>query len=132
MPDLFKDWISSINEKTSDVYEDGDIEDLNGVYPAFMINRAFSQTSDTILAANAMNAASKLPGNMQYDFLMHAIPKKKRFAKWAKAESSERIDIIMSAYDVGVVKAREYSRLISDSDLEKLKEYIFEGGRNVK
>lgn len=132
MPDLFKDWVQSISEKTQDVYRDSGVrvDELDSEYPAFMINLALSQYQDTILAANMMNVrADYLTPKMQYDFLMNAVPKKRRFSKWAKGAKDARIELIKETFNYSQKKAEIASDLITDSDFEKIKEYMDQGGK---
>lgn len=132
MPDLFKDWVTSISEKTQDVYKDSGekVESLDAEYPAFMINLALSQYPDTILAANAMNIrADFLQPKMQYDFLMYAVPKKRRFSKWAKGSKDSRIELIKETFNYSQKKAELASELISDEDFAKIEDYMSQGGK---
>lgn len=131
--DLFKDWIRSINEKHVNLFDGADQQMLENHYPAFMINRALSQSEDTILQANVVNVRHDfITARMQYDFLMTTIPKKRRFSKWARAEKSEKVDLIKQVYNLSQQKAEIAETMISDDDVEKLKEYVFEGGRKSR
>jgi Bacteriophage clamp loader A subunit len=130
--DIFKDWLPSINQKTSYLFQKGKEDDVERGYPAYMINRALSQFEDTIFVANEMNRSSLLDPKMQYDFYYYLIPKRKRFAPWAKASKNENINIIQEAYKVSTVKAEEISLLLSEDDIEQLKTYLFKGGNNGK
>ena len=130
--DLFKDWMPSINEKKLDIFRDTgfDQDSLEKDYPSFMINRALSQTMDTVQLANVVNVrADFMSAKMQYDFLMNTVSKKKRFAKWAKAESSDRIDLIKKTFSFSQKKAEIVSDLIDDDAIKALEEWNFEGGR---
>lgn len=130
--DLFRDWIPSINEKKLDIFRDTgfDQEQLENEYPSYMINRALSQTMDTIQQANMVNVRHEfMSAKMQYDFLMLTVSKKKRFAKWAKAEKSERLDLIKKTFAYSQKKAEIVSDLLTDDDIKALEEWNYEGGR---
>lgn len=132
MPDLFKDWLPSINEKTRNLFHENgvDSESLEKEYPSFMINRALSMTQDTILQANMVNVrANFLTPEMQYDFLYASISKKKRWGTWAKATKDDVINIIKKTYGYSQKKAETTAMLLSEKDIEKLVEYNFEGGK---
>lgn len=132
MPDLFKEWLPSINEKTKNLFHERgiDVDALEREYPSFMINRALSMTPDTILQANMVNVrANFLTPCMQYDFLYASISKKKRWGSWAKATKDDVIDIIKKTYGYSQKKAEVTATLLSDKDIEKLVEYNFEGGK---
>lgn len=131
--DIFKDWMPSINEKRSYLFDGVDTEMVEKEYPAFMVNRALSQTADTVFAANEIQRyASTLDPKLQYDFLYHFIPKKKRFGKWAKGEKHEEVSLIMDCYNVSRRKAEELLALHSDDDFNSMREYLNKGGKHGK
>ena len=131
--DLFKEWLPSITEKKGYLFEKGKEEEIERKYPSFMINRALSQYADTVLLANEVNRmGASLDPKLQYDFLYHLVPKKRRFSKWAKAQKSDTINMIVEAYNISVRKAEEISDLLSEDDIENLKTYLYKGGKNER
>lgn len=131
--DLFKEWIPSITEKKGYLFERGKEEEIERKYPSFMINRALSQYEDTVLLANEVNRMSaSLDPKLQYDFLYHLVPKKRRFSKWAKAQKSDTINMIVEAYNISVRKAEEISDLLSEDDIENLRTYLYKGGKDER
>lgn len=129
--DLFKEWLPSITEKKGYLFERGKEEEIERKYPSFMINRALSQYEDTVLLANEVNRMSaSLDPKLQYDFLYHLVPKKRRFSKWAKAQKSDTINMIVEAYNISVRKAEEISDLLSEDDIENLRTYLCKGGKD--
>lgn len=130
--DLFKEWLPSITEKRDYLFEKGKEEEIERKYPSFMINRALSQYEDTVLIANEVNRLSAfLDPKLQYDFLYYLVPKKRRFARWAKAQRSDTINTLVEVYNISVRKAEEISDLFSEIDIENLKAYLFKGGRKL-
>lgn len=128
--DLFKEWIPSITEKKGYLFEKGKEEEIERKYPSFMINRALSQYEDTVLLANEVNRmGATLDPKLQYDFLYYLVPKKRRFSKWAKAQKSDTINMIVEAYNISVRKAEEIIDLLSEDDIENLKTYLYKGGK---
>lgn len=129
------DFITSINEKKSYLFEDavadnsGEAADLDSVdrkYPPFMVNRGLSYFIDTIMLANEMNTRFDMSKKMQYDFLYHSVRKKKRFSKWfKKAKDNEDIELIKEAYGFNRQRAEEVYDLI---DIEALRKYMDKGG----
>ncbi len=129
--DIFKEWLPSITEKKGYLFEKGKDEEIERAYPSFMINRALSQYEDTVLIANEVNRlSSNLDPKLQYDFLYHLVPKKRRFSKWAKPQKSNTINMIVEAYSISARKAEEVSDLFSEEDIENLKSYLYKGGKN--
>jgi hypothetical protein len=130
--DLFKDWLPSVTEKKGYMFAEGDLDEIERKYPAFMMNRALSQYEDTVLLANEMNCSSHLDPKIQYDFLYYSVPKKRRFSKWAKAQKDDTINMISTIYQISTRRAEEVADLFSDEDIEALKQYQFKGGKNEK
>ena len=105
-------------------------EDNESTYPAFMVNRALSQNPGLVLFACEMNKYPDLPKKMQYDFLFHSIPKKKRRDKWAKkAIASDDVELIMEAYNYNERHAVEACSLLNETELIQLRKQYDKGGR---
>ena len=75
-----KDWLNSINLTKKDITE----EDPASIkkYPPFIVNRCLAGHIDAIMFANEMNKHPNLDKDMQYNFMLHSIRKKKRFSPW--------------------------------------------------
>jgi hypothetical protein len=98
-------------------------------YSPFLTNRSLSYHSDCIMYANEMNRRHFLDKKLQNDFLLNTIRSKKRpFAKWVKTEKREDIECIKLAYGLSDTKAIEAKRLLSDEQIQKLKEQTDIGG----
>ena len=98
-------------------------------YVPFMVNRSLSYHYDCIAYANEMNRRHFLDKKLQNDFLLNTIRSRKRpFAKWVKSEKSEDIECIKLVYGLSDSKAREALRLLSDEQIQQLKEKTETGG----
>jgi len=98
-------------------------------YQPFLVNRTLSYHKDCILYANEMNRRHLTDKKLQYDFLLNTIRSQKRpFAKWVKAEKSEDLECIKQVFGLSDQKAREAKRLLSDEQIQKLKEQTDTGG----
>lgn len=97
-------------------------------YSPFMVNKALSYYSDTILYANEMNLYSDLDNRLQYDFLFHAIPKRKRFSKWSKPDINQDIYLIQEYYKYSLERAKEVYTLLSKEQINELKQLMDKGG----
>jgi hypothetical protein len=98
-------------------------------YSSFLTNRSLSYHLDCIMYANEMNRRHFLDNKLQNDFLLNTVRSKKRpFAKWVKAEKSEDIECIKIMYGLSDTKAREAIRLLSDEQIQQLKEQTDTGG----
>ena len=98
-------------------------------YSPFLTNRSLSYHMDCLMFANEMNARHFLDKKMQNDFLINTVRSRKRpFAKWVKSEKSEDIACIKSHFGYSDLKAKEVLRLLSDEQIQKLKEKTEVGG----
>lgn len=124
------DLLKAINEKTDnplDAYPDAEKH-----YLPFMVNRTLSFSPDTILYANEMNCNYMLDSRMQFDYLYHSVRRRKRWDKWIKKDEAEqdKLKVIMDHYKVSSRKAKDYLRLLSDGQIEAIRNA--KGGRNAK
>ena len=97
-------------------------------YNAFMVNRGLSYFPDTVLYANEMNQYHHLESRLQYSFLINIIRKRKRFSKWNKNVESENISAVKKYYGYSNEKARDVLPLLSNENLNSIKEQINHGG----
>jgi len=98
-------------------------------YVPFMVNRSLSYHKDCIIYVNEMNQRHHLGKRLQNDFLLNTVRSQKRpFAKWVKSEKSEDIECVKLVYGLSDSKAREALRLLSDEQIQQLKEKTNTGG----
>ena len=98
-------------------------------YNPFLVNRSLSYHKDCIMYANEMNRRHHLDKKLQNDFCLNTIRSQKRpFAKWVKSEKSEDIECIKLVYNLSDTKAREALRLLSNEQIQQLKEQTDIGG----
>lgn len=124
------DFLNSINQtKVSLMDEDPGCE---REYIPFLTNRGLSYFSDTIFLANEMNRLSGLDKKMQFDFLRVSVRPRKRFSKWIKDESNDRIDALKTLYGYSHTKAKQAVDLIKDEDWDGIFSILNQGGTNTK
>ena len=98
-------------------------------YQPFLVNRSLSYHKDCIMYANEMNRRHFLDKKLQFDFLLNTVRSQKRpFAKWAKAEKNDDLACIKQIYGFSDTKAREALRLLSNEQIQQLKEQTDIGG----
>lgn len=98
-------------------------------YVPFLVNRSLSYHSDCLMYANEVNRRHFLDKKLQNDFLLNTVRSRKRpFAKWVKSEKSEDIECVKLVYGLSDLKAREALRLLSDEQIQLLKEKTDTGG----
>lgn len=118
------DIINSINEK-----KPIDREEAIEEYAPFIINRGLSMHAETVHFANEMNHHSSLSKDQQFDFYMNAIPKGKRWGKWAKADKIEQdVANIQTYFEINRRRAEEILSLFTASQLSELKDSMNKGG----
>jgi len=124
MVELFKEILPSILQTKKDVIGD-DSKDYN----SYIINRALSYHQDCVYFANEMNIRWSLPKKQQYDFLRLAIRARKRnFQPWYKKEKQEDLERIKLAYGFSMQKAKETFNLLSEQQLEVIRQRTEIGG----
>ena len=120
------DYLKAINETKKDIMVD-DIAERE--YNPFIINRGLSFFKDTILYANEMNRYHHLDNRVQFDFFINIIRKKKRWSKWIKASDVDNLQLIKEYYGYSNEKAKSALSLMSNEQLEQLKQRIYKGGK---
>jgi hypothetical protein len=120
------DYVNSILQNKTQMMVDDATE---AAYVSFLVNRSLSYHMDTIAFANEMNRRHFIDKKMQFDFLLNTVRSKKRpFAKWAKPEKNDDLSCIKQVYGFSDSKARDALRLLSDEQIQKLKEKTDVGG----
>jgi hypothetical protein len=87
-----------------------------------------SYGADTVIYANEMNSRPHLDRRLQFDFLINTVRPRKRFNKWLKPETVEVLSTIQEYYGYSIDKARQVLPLLSDLQLETLKNKLNKGG----
>jgi hypothetical protein len=75
-----------------------------------------------------MNVQNHLDSKLQFDFFLNIIRPKKRYGKWLKRENNGVLELIKEYYKCSYAKAREYSTLLDDSQLDIIKQKVDIGG----
>ena len=121
------DFINAITFSKENLFKDPQsVKD----YDAFMVNKGLSQYSDTILYANEMNRFYHLDSELQFQFLINTITKRKRFAKWAKKEKDHTsFSLVKEYYGYSDEKARQALELLTDDQLASIEQKLYKGGQ---
>jgi hypothetical protein len=119
------DFVNAIHYSKEELIVD---EETEKQYNPFIVNRALSFGSDTVLFANEMNARPHISKLGQFKFLCAAIRPRKRFNKWLKAEKVENLDLVMEYFDYSAKKAQEALRILTPTQLEYIRERLNRGG----
>jgi hypothetical protein len=121
-----KDWLNSINFNKDDLTHDD--PDCIKDYPAYIVNRCLSGHFDTVLYANEMNLHPNLDKDMQYQFFLNSLRKRKRFSPWLRKEKVENLNIVKQYYGYSNEKATQALRLLTNDQLTFIKKRLDTGG----
>jgi hypothetical protein len=98
-------------------------------YPAFVVGRCLSYFPDTLFAVNEMNTRAHIDPKMHFDFLRGAVRKRKRFSKWLKRESDERVQALIEYYGFSAKKAREALLVLTEAQVYEIMDAVSKGGK---
>ena len=127
-----KDYLKAINFSKEKLLDTDDTE-WTKKYPPFVINKCLSMFYDCIAQANEMNGYHFLDKDVQFNFFINSIRKKKRFGgKWLKQNVLKDIDYVKEYYDYSNEKAREALSILTKEQIELIKLSIDKGGRKRK
>ena len=121
-----KDWLNSINFTKEDLTVD-DPDVVKG-YTPYIVNRCLSGHLDTILYANEMNLHNHLDKDMQYQFFLNSLRKRKRFSPWLRKDKVDNLNIIKKYYGYSNEKALQALRLLTQQQLDYIKKRLETGG----
>lgn len=105
-------------------------DDINSYVP-FVTNRYFSLHPDSVLYASRLNVhAAHLSPQMHYDHLFYAMKPRKRFWKgsWPKPKNNEFVGHVCEYFKCSAKKAQEIIRLLTDSQLQDIRDALEKGG----
>ena len=121
-----KDWLNSINfNKDNLIKEDPSIAKK---YPPFIVNKCLSGHLDSVLFANEMNKNHFLDKDMQYDFLLNSLRKKRRFYSLVKEGKISDLDAVKKYYRYSDEKAQQTLRILTKDQIAYIKKKMDTGG----
>ena len=127
-----KDYLNAINFSKENLLDTDDTE-WTKKYPPFVINKCLSMFYDCIAQANEMIGYHFLDKDVQFNFFINSIRKKKRFGgKWLKQNVLKDIEYVKEYYDYSNEKAREALSILTKEQIELIKLSIDKGGRKRK
>ena len=99
-------------------------------YVPFLTNKSLSYFTDTLLYANEMNRYHFLDKKLQYEFYLNSIRKKKRFAKWAKADNNDEVMMVQEYFKFSPQKAKAALKVLSTQQKDIIKHKMENGIKN--
>ena len=122
-----KDWLNSINFTKKNLIEEDD--SLKKEYPPFIVNKCLSGHLDCILFANEMNKYHFLDKDMQYNFYINILRKKKRFSPWLRKDKITDLEYVKQYYGYSNEKASQALKILSNEQIEFIKKRLDTGGK---
>lgn len=98
-------------------------------YNSFVINRSLSYFPDTIYFANEMNKFHQIDVDLQYNFYLNIVRKRKRFSKWEKSEDINNLNLIKDYFGYNDEKARQIIGLLTEDQIKIIQKKVSLGGR---
>lgn len=120
------EFFNSINKTKKNVIQDDRDEKS---YVPYVMNKSFSYHKDAIFHVNLMNEKACLDRKLQYDYYLMALPKANRYGKWHKPDISP-IEPIMEYYGYSRAKAEEVARMLSESQIQTIRDHLNPGGKS--
>ncbi len=122
-----KDWLNSINFTKENLIEEDSI--LVKEYPPFIINKCLSGHLDCVLFANEMNKYHFLDKDMQYNFYLNILRKRKRFSPWLRKEKVSDLEFVKQYYGYSNEKASQVLKILSNEQIDFIKQRLDTGGK---
>ena len=121
------EFITAINQTKEDLFVD---PQASKDYSPFLVNKGLSFFHDTVVQANMMNLHPSIPKDWQFYFLLNSVTKKKRYSKWAKADkATQSLLLVQEYYGYSSEKAKEALSILSDEQLNEIKQKLNKGGK---
>ena len=121
-----KDWLNSINFTKENILDEDPT--LSREYPPYIINKCLSGHLDCVLFANEMNRYHFLDKDMQYNFYINILRKKKRFSPWLRKEKVSDLEFVKQYYGYSNEKASQVLKILSNEQIEFIKQRLDTGG----
>jgi len=122
-----KDWLNSINFNKKNLMDED--ASTKKEYPPFIINKCLSGHLDSVLFANEMNKYHFLDKDMQYSFYLNTLRKRKRFSPWIKKGKVTDLEYVKSYYGYNNENASQAMKILSNEQIEFIKQRLDTGGK---
>jgi len=127
------DYVNAVTFSKKDMMRGTDNDELaEKSYEPFLTNRSLSYHIDCVPYANEINRYPDLDKLLQFDFFINTLRPMKRFAKWVKPVQNEDLESVMEYYSYSRVKAETALSVLTQEQLELIKQKLIKGGRDGK
>lgn len=128
------DYLNAINHTKANPIRSSVMPDAEEkAYPRWPIQKIMAHHADAILWVNELNCRGLpsygISNRQHFEFLLHSLDARKRFAPYIKPEKDSTIELIKNINRFSDRKAREVVDLLTTRDLELYQESMNEGGQ---
>ena len=120
------DMVNSISDTKKNLLEE-DAENIK-TYEPYLVNKSLSYHNDALMYANEMNRNFFIDKDMQYNFYINILRKRKRFSSWIKKEKVDDLECIKSYYNYSNEKALQALKILSEVQINFIKKQLDTGG----
>jgi len=120
------DMVNSISDTKKNLLEEN-AENIK-IYEPYLVNKSLSYHNDALMYANEMNKNFFIDKDMQYNFYINILRKRKRFSSWIKKEKVDDLECIKSYYNYSNEKALQALKLLSEDQINFIKKQLDIGG----
>ncbi len=121
-----KDWLNSLNFTKENLLNDD--PHLIKEYPPYIINRCLSGHLDAVMYAQEMNKYHFLDKDLQYNFYLNTLRKRKRFSPWIRKEKVSDLDYVKRYYGYSNEKASQIMKILTPEQITYIKQRLETGG----
>lgn len=123
------DYINAISYEKKDIIRQSDNPELEEKqYVPWITNKTLSYFEDSILYANEMNKYSFLSNQMQFDFFLNSINKRKRFSKQSKKIVTDDVKAVATYFGYSLKRAEETMKYLTSYQIKEIKQKTDTGG----
>ena len=121
-----KDWLNSLNFTKENLLDD----DPHSIkeYPPYIINRCMSGHMDAVMFAQEMNKYHFLDKDLQYNFYLNILRKRKRFSPWIRKDKVSDLDYVKRYYGYSNEKASQVMKILTPDQITYIKQRLETGG----
>jgi len=121
-----KDWLNSLNFTKENLISDE--PHLAKEYPPYIINRCMSGHMDSVMYAQEMNKYHFLDKDLQYNFYLNTLRKRKRFSPWIRKDKVSDLDYVKRYYGYSNEKASQVMKILTPEQIAYIKQRLETGG----
>lgn len=109
-----------------------DVQERGWPMDAFMMNRAFSLSEDSVLAAHLLNQRPHLWADAHITFYVNTLRARRRFEKWPKTLKDDQIRIIAQFYGMSYREAAASYGIHSEEDIAEMRRVLDDGAQPTR